>query len=129
MGGSLRHSPDLLPLAVPVLEQATVAQIAAMYPSDGAPTVEGFRYATKAWLHLMIYSLNSYAQDFSCIDKKHGRLSKMTLENELIKYEDEKGNPADYKVSDNSEKMLMLVEISPRVESLSYTPLVSLVYW
>ena len=43
---------------------------------------------------LIIYSLNSYAQDFSCIDKKHGRLSKMTLENELIKYEDEKGNPA-----------------------------------
>ena len=58
---------------------------------------------------LIIYSLNSYAQDFSCIDKKHGRLSKMTLENELIKYEDEKGNPAEYKVIDNSEKTLMAI--------------------
>ena len=57
----------------------------------------------------IIYSLNSYAQDLSCIDKKHGRLSKMTLENELIKYEDEKGNPAEYKVIDNSEKMLMAI--------------------
>ena len=58
---------------------------------------------------LIIYSLNSYAQDFSCIDKKHGRLSKMTLENELIKYEDEKGSPAEYKVIDNSERMLMAI--------------------
>ena len=58
---------------------------------------------------LIFYSLSSYAQDFSCIYKKHGRLSKMTLENELIKYEDEKGNPAEYKVIDNSEKMLMAI--------------------
>jgi hypothetical protein len=63
-----------------------------------------FFYST---IFLLFYSLHSYAQEFSCIDKKHGRLSKLVLENELIKYEDEKGKPAEYKVVENSETMLM----------------------
>ena len=58
-------------------------------------------------IFLIFYSFNAYGQEFSCIDKKHGRLSKMILENELIKYQDEKGKPANYKVVDNSDKMMM----------------------
>ena len=60
-------------------------------------------------MFLIFYSFNSYAQEFSCIDKKHGHLSKMILENEVIKYEDEKGEPAEYKVVDNSEKIMMAI--------------------
>jgi hypothetical protein len=60
-------------------------------------------------IFLICYSFNSYSQEYSCIDKKHSRLSKMILENELIKYEDEKGKPTDYKVVDNSEKMMMAI--------------------
>jgi hypothetical protein len=60
-------------------------------------------------IFLIFFSVNSYAQEFSCIDKKHGRLSKMILENELIKYEDEKGKPAEYKIVDNSDKMIMAI--------------------
>ena len=60
-------------------------------------------------IFLIFYSLSSFAQEFSCIDKKHGRLSKMILEDELIKYEDEKGKPAEYKVIDNSDTMMMAI--------------------
>ena len=60
-------------------------------------------------IFLLFYSFNSYAQEFSCIDKKHSRLSKMILEDELIKYEDEKGKPVEYKVVENSDKMLMAI--------------------
>ena len=60
-------------------------------------------------IFLIFFSLNSYAQEFSCIDKKHGRLSKMILENELIKYEDEKGKPTEYKVVDNSKEIFMAI--------------------
>ena len=66
-------------------------------------------------IFLIFFSLNSYAQEFSCIDKKHGRLSKMILENELIKYEDEKGKPAEYKVVDNSDNMMMAISKGSKV--------------
>ena len=57
----------------------------------------------------LFYSFNSYALEYSCIDKKYGRFSKMFIEDKLLKYEDEKGEPAKYKLVENSEKMLMAI--------------------
>ena len=54
-----------------------------------------------------LYSFNSFALEYSCIDKKYKRLSKMIVENKLIKYEDEKGNALNYKVIEDSESFLM----------------------
>ena len=48
-------------------------------------------------------------RDSSCIDKKYGRFSKMFIEDQLLKYEDEKGEPSEYKIVENSEKMLMAI--------------------
>ena len=53
------------------------------------------------------YSFSSFALEYSCIDKKYKRLSKMSVEDELIKYQDEKGDPVEYKVVENSETILM----------------------
>ena len=47
--------------------------------------------------------------EFSCIDKKYNRFSKMVIENQILKYEDEKNEPAEYKVVENSEKILMAI--------------------
>ena len=55
----------------------------------------------------VLYSFNSFALEYSCIDKKYNRLSKMNVEDELIKYQDEKGNSADYQIVENSETILM----------------------
>ena len=57
----------------------------------------------------LFYSFNSHALEFSCIDKKYGRFSKMFIEDQLLKYEDEKGEPLEYKIVENSEKMLMAI--------------------
>ena len=57
----------------------------------------------------LLYSVNSYALEYSCIDKKYGRFSKIFIENQILKYEDEKGEPAEYKVVENSEKILMAI--------------------
>ena len=51
----------------------------------------------------LFYSFNSHALEFSCIDKKYGRFSKMFIEDQLLKYEDEKaieGNVAKKAKSD-----------------------------
>jgi hypothetical protein len=53
------------------------------------------------------YSFSSFALEYSCIDKKYKRLSKMNVEDKLIKYQDEKGNPVEYQVVENSEAILM----------------------
>ena len=52
----------------------------------------------------LFYSFNSHALEYSCIDKKYGRFSKMFIKDQLLKYEDEKGEPAEYKVLENSDK-------------------------
>ena len=56
---------------------------------------------------ILFYPFNAYSQEFSCIDKKYGRLSKMIAEEKLIKYQDEKGKPIEYKIVENSKTMLM----------------------
>ena len=57
----------------------------------------------------LLYSVNSHALEYSCIDKKYSRCSKIFIEDQILKYEDEKGEPANYKVLENSEKMLMAI--------------------
>ena len=60
-------------------------------------------------LFLLFSSHSSYALEYSCIDKKHGNLSKMTVEGELVKYEDQNGEPLEYKIVENSEIALMAI--------------------
>ena len=58
-------------------------------------------------IFILFYPFNAYSQQFSCIDKQYGRLSKMITEDKLIKYQDEKGKPTQYKIVEDSETMLM----------------------
>ena len=60
-------------------------------------------------LFLLFTSHSSYALEYSCIDKKHGNLSKMTVEDEFVKYEDQNGEPLEYKIVENSEIALMAI--------------------
>ena len=60
-------------------------------------------------LFLLCFSFNSFALEFSCIDKKHGHLSKMTVKGELVKYEDQKGEAVEYKIVENSKIALMAI--------------------
>ena len=58
---------------------------------------------------LLCFLSSSYALEYSCIDKKHGNLSKMTVEGEFVKYEDQNGEPLEYKIVENSEIALMAI--------------------
>ncbi len=60
-------------------------------------------------LFLFFFPFSTYAIEYSCIDKKHGHLSKMSIEDELVKYEDQKGESLDYKIVENSEIALMAI--------------------
>ena len=60
-------------------------------------------------LFLLYFSSISHALEYSCIDKKHGNLSKMTVEGEFVKYEDQNGEPLEYKIVENSEIALMAI--------------------
>ena len=60
-------------------------------------------------IFLLFLSYNSYAVQYSCIDKKYGYLSKMFIEDELVKYEDQKGEPLEYKIVENSNIALMAI--------------------
>ncbi len=60
-------------------------------------------------LFLLFVSNSCYALEYSCIDKKHGYLSKMTIDGGSIKYEDQKGEPLEYKIVENSEIALMAI--------------------
>ena len=60
-------------------------------------------------LYLLFFSFNSYALEYSCIEKKYGHLSKMTIKGELVKYEDQKGEPVEYKIVENSKIALMAI--------------------
>tara|TARA_B100000900_G_scaffold77085_1_gene61718 strand:+ start:316 stop:696 length:381 start_codon:yes stop_codon:yes gene_type:complete len=60
-------------------------------------------------LFLFLFSFNSYALEYSCIDKKHGHLSKMTIAGELLNYENQNGEPVEYKIVENSKIALMAI--------------------
>ena len=60
-------------------------------------------------LFLLFVSYSSYALEYSCIDKKHGYLSKMIIDGELVKYEDQNGESLEYKIEENSEIALMAI--------------------
>ena len=58
---------------------------------------------------LLFFLSSSNAFEYSCIDKKHGHLSKMTVKGESVKYEDQKGEPVEYKIVENSKIALMAI--------------------
>ena len=58
---------------------------------------------------ILFVSYSSYALEYSCIDKKHGYLSKMTIDGEFVKYEDQKGEPLEYKIVEDSKTALMAI--------------------
>ena len=60
-------------------------------------------------LFLLFASHSSYALEYSCIDKKYGYLSKMTINGDSVKYEDQNGEPLEYKIVENSEIALMAI--------------------
>ena len=60
-------------------------------------------------LLLSCFSCSSYALEYSCIDKKHGHLTKMTVKDGLVKYEDQKGELLEYKIVENSKIALMAI--------------------
>ena len=60
-------------------------------------------------LFLLFVSHSSYALEYSCIDKKYGDLSKMTVDGDSVKYEDQNGEPLEYKIVENSEIALMAI--------------------
>ena len=60
-------------------------------------------------LFLLYLSSNSYALEYSCIDKKNGHLSKMTVKGDTVKYEDQKGELVEYKIIENSKIALMAI--------------------
>ena len=60
-------------------------------------------------IFLICFSFKSYSLEYSCIDKKHGHLSKMTIKDEIVKYEDQKGEPVEYKIVENSKIALMAI--------------------
>ena len=59
------------------------------------------------FIFCFFYSFNSFAIEYSCIDKKYKRLSKMNVEDKLIKYQDEKGEPSEYQVVEDTDSVLM----------------------
>ena len=61
-------------------------------------------------LFFLLYFLsNCYALEYSCIDKKYGHLSKMSVKGQKVKYEDQKGEPVEYKIVENSKIALMAI--------------------
>ena len=60
-------------------------------------------------LLFLCFLSSSYALEYSCIDKKHGHLSKMIVKGDLVKYEDQKGKPEEYKIVENSKLALMAI--------------------
>ena len=65
-----------------------------------------FFYST---FFILFVSYSSHALEYSCIDKKHGYLSKMTIDGEFVKYEDQNGEPLEYKIVEDSKTALMAI--------------------
>ena len=61
------------------------------------------------YILFLLFASHSYALEYSCIDKKHGDLSKMTVDGDSVKYEDQNGEPLEYKIVENSEIALMAI--------------------
>ena len=49
-------------------------------------------------------------QEYSCVDKKYSRLSKISIKDELLTYINERGLVQEYKIIDNSQINLMAIK-------------------
>ena len=61
-------------------------------------------------LFLCFYSFSSYGLEYSCVDKKYSRLSKISIKDELLTYINDRGLVQEYKIIDNSEINLMAIK-------------------
>ena len=65
------------------------------------------------FLFLCFFSLPSYGQEYSCVDKKYSRLSKMSIKDNALTFINERGLVQEYKIIDNSQKSLMAIKKEP----------------
>jgi len=62
------------------------------------------------FLLLCFFNLPSYGQEYSCVDKKYSRLSKMSIKEDALTFINERGLVQEYKIIDNSQKALMAIK-------------------
>ena len=62
------------------------------------------------FLFVYFFSLPSYGQEYSCVDKKYSRLSKMSIKDNTLTFINERGLEQEYKIIDNSQKTLMALK-------------------
>ena len=76
------------------------------------------------FLFLCFFSLPSFGDDYSCVDKKYSRLSKMSIKDDALTFINERGKVQEYKIIDNSQKSLgeriLIVSNSPNIETNKY---------
>ena len=65
------------------------------------------------FLFVYFFSLPSYGQEYSCVDKKYSRLSKMSIKDNTLTFINERGLEQEYKIIDNSQKSLMAIKKDP----------------
>jgi len=65
------------------------------------------------FLFVYFFSLPSYGQEYSCVDKKYSRLSKMSIKDNTLTFINERGLEQEYKIIDNSQKTLMAIKKDP----------------
>ena len=61
---------------------------------------------------ILFFNLPSYGQEYSCVDKKYSRLSKMSIKDNALTFINERGLVQEYKIIDNSQKTLMAIKKS-----------------
>ncbi len=62
------------------------------------------------FLLFCFFNLPLYGQEYSCVDKKYSRLSKMSIKDNSLTFINEKGLVQEYKIIDNSQKSLMAIK-------------------
>ena len=65
------------------------------------------------FLFLCFFSPPSFGEDYSCVDKKYSRLSKMSIKDDALTFINERGKVQEYKIIDNSQKSLMAIKKEP----------------
>lgn len=62
------------------------------------------------FLLFCFFNLPLYGQEYSCLDKKYNRLSKMSIKDNALTFINERGLVQEYKIIDNSQKTLMAIK-------------------
>jgi len=65
-------------------------------------------------LFILFYSLPTYGLEYSCVDKKYSRLSKISIKDQLLLYINDVGLEQEYKIVDNDINNLMAIKKSSK---------------